>query len=117
VLLLSAAGERAFSAGVAVGDHTADKIGAMLDAVHGVARRLRALPAASVAVVRGLCLGGGLELAASCDLVLAAGLERPFDDALAAAETIYTEEIGPSEDLAEGVAAFLAKRSPRWRHR
>lgn len=206
VVLLGAAGERAFSAGVAIEDHTADKVGTMLDTFHGAVRRLRALDAVSVAVVRGLCLGGGMELAASCDLVIAAdgarfgqpeielacfpplaaallpraiGRQRaadlvltgrrltaaeaeawglvtrrvpdaeieaaaedlaasllaksgaalaiarralraggaPFEPALAATERLYAEALAPTEDMAEGVAAFLAKRPPRWRHR
>lgn len=72
VLVIAGAGERAFSAGVAVQDHTPDRIDEMLATFHGAIRRLRALPAVSVAAVRGLCLGGGLELAAGCDLVVAA---------------------------------------------
>lgn len=71
VLLVRGAGERAFSAGVAVEDHTPDKIGAMLEGFHGALRALRALPSVNLAVVQGHCLGGGMELAAACDLVLA----------------------------------------------
>ena len=64
--------DRAFSAGVAVEDHTRDKIARSLGVFHEVLRKLAALPAISIAVVRGPCLGGGMELAAACDLVLAA---------------------------------------------
>lgn len=72
VLVVRGGGERAFSAGVAVEDHTPDRIGEMLDRFHGALGRLRELPSVVVAVVRGHCLGGGMELAAACDLVLAA---------------------------------------------
>ncbi len=65
------AGERAFSAGVDVKDHTRSQAPEMLDLVHGVIRKLLSLPQPTIAVVDGLCLGGGCELASSCDLVLA----------------------------------------------
>jgi cyclohexa-1,5-dienecarbonyl-CoA hydratase len=71
VVVLRGAGERAFSAGVAVQDHTPDRVGLMLDSLHGTIRRLRDLDAITVAAVQGQCLGGGMELAASCDLIVA----------------------------------------------
>lgn len=71
VLFLRGQGERAFSAGVSIQDHTPDKIDRMLASFHGGIRRLRALDALTVALVDGHCLGGGLELATACDLVIA----------------------------------------------
>ncbi len=68
--------ERAFSAGVSVQDHTPDKIDRMLASFHGAVRRLRALDAFTVALVDGHCLGGGLELATACDLVVATDRAR-----------------------------------------
>ena len=41
--------------------------------------------------------------------------EESFDAALARAERIYREELLPSEDVEEGIRAFLEKRPPRWR--
>ncbi len=206
LLFLRGAGPRAFSAGVAVQDHTREKIGPAIAALHGAIRGLRALPALTVAAVHGHCLGGGMELALGCDLVLAAddaqfgqpeiqlgcfppaaaailpgrvgpgralellasgrtfdvaeaerlglvtwragatldggiarveaeltsksaavtrllkravqaGSERPFAAALAESERIYLEELRATEDMDEGIAAFLAKRPPVWRHR
>jgi len=70
-LVLRGAGGRAFSAGVDVGDHTRDKVPAMLEAVHGVIRTLFEIPQVTLCVVDGACLGGGCELASSCDLILA----------------------------------------------
>ena len=46
-----------------------------------------------------------------------AGAERPFEEALAEAERIYLEELTSTEDIDEGLAAFLAKRPSTWRHR
>ncbi len=71
LVFLRGQGERAFSAGVSVQDHTPDKIGRMLTSFHGGIRKLRSLEAMTVALVDGHCLGGGLELATACDLVIA----------------------------------------------
>lgn len=71
VLILRGAGNKAFSAGVAVQDHTPDKVTAMLETLHRAIRRLRNLDAITVAAVHGHCLGGGMELALACDLVIA----------------------------------------------
>lgn len=207
VLVVRGAGERAFSAGVSVQDHTRDRIAAMLERFHGALVVLRELPAVTLAAVRGHCLGGGMELAAACDLVLAeegarfgqpevrlgcfppfaaallparlgpgrtlellatgrtlaaeeayrlglvthlapagelearldelvadltaastpvlhlikravrAGDHLGFPRALAETERLYTEELTVTEDMEEGLAAFLEKREPRWRHR
>ena len=71
VVLLRGAGERAFSAGVDIKDHTADQVPEMLDVVHGVIKKLLALPQVTVAAVHGVCLGGGCEVASSCDFIVA----------------------------------------------
>lgn len=76
LLVLRAGGEKAFCAGVSIADHTPDKIEAMLTGFHGACLRLKTLPCLTVAVVRGHCLGGGMELAASADFVLAGDSAR-----------------------------------------
>jgi len=193
-----------FSAGVEVRDHSRERLGPMLDAVHGLFRLIDDLPQPAIAVVEGRCLGGAAELVALCDFVfatpaatfgfpeidvgcyppLAAALlprlvgraaaelvltgasvsaaeaariglitrvvddpeaeasalvERlaaksrsvvalarkalreagrcGFDEALTRAEAIYRDELAATEDVAEGVEAFLEKRKPRWRDR
>jgi cyclohexa-1,5-dienecarbonyl-CoA hydratase len=70
-LVLRGGGDRAFSAGVDIKDHTRQKVPKMLEVVHGVIRRLLSLRQITIALVRGACLGGGCELASSCDLILA----------------------------------------------
>jgi cyclohexa-1,5-dienecarbonyl-CoA hydratase len=69
-LLLEAEG-KAFSAGVDVEDHMGDRVKPMLEAFHGIFRRLHALDCPTVAAVQGAALGGGAELATFCDLVVA----------------------------------------------
>jgi cyclohexa-1,5-dienecarbonyl-CoA hydratase len=71
IIVIQGAGERAFSAGVDIRDHTREKVPEMLDVVHGVIRKLLMMPQVTIARVRGLCLGGGCELASSCDFVIA----------------------------------------------
>lgn len=70
-VVFASAQEGVFCAGVDVRDHRAETVPAMLSTFHGLLRRLDALPQASIACVDGLCLGGGCELAAFCDIVLA----------------------------------------------
>src|SRR5262249_28754298 len=61
--------ERAFSAGVDVAIHAPEKIPAMLQKFHGLIGVLSKLRKVTIAEVRGMCLGGGAELAMMCDLV------------------------------------------------
>jgi cyclohexa-1,5-dienecarbonyl-CoA hydratase len=207
IVVLQGAGERTFSAGVDIRDHTTEKVPEMLDVVHGVIRKLLALPQVTIAAVRGVCLGGGCEIASSCDLIVASeessfgtpeifvgcyppvalarfssligyhraaemiltgrrfsareaqamglinrvfgaaefdnGLKalldellgksgavlrltlkglrqlslQDFNQALKRSEEIYCRELLQTQDVAEGVAAFLEKRQPKWQHR
>ena len=207
VVVLRGAGTRAFSAGVDIRDHTREKVPEMLEIVHGVIRKLLGLPQVTIAAVRGVCFGGGCELATSCDFIVASedssfatpeihvgcyppvalarfsnligyhrtaemiltgrrysarealdlglinrvfaedqfdngvtslveellsksgavmrialkGLRelslRDFSGALSRSEEIYCRELLPTEDVDEGVRAFLEKRMPNWKHR
>src|ERR1041385_681500 len=71
VVVFRAVGEKAFCAGVSIQDHTPDKIGIMIPKFHGIFRLLARTQKITIAVVQGHCLGGGLELAAMCDLIIA----------------------------------------------
>lgn len=70
VLLIQAEG-KAFSAGVDVGEHLGDQVHDMIEVFHGIFRRMEKLGVVTVASVQGAALGGGCELAAYCDLVVA----------------------------------------------
>jgi cyclohexa-1,5-dienecarbonyl-CoA hydratase len=61
-----------FCYGASVAEHTRERAGALLARFHGLFRQLAGLAVPSFAVVRGACLGGGLELAAWCSFVFAA---------------------------------------------
>ena len=207
VMVLRGAGQRAFSAGVEIRDHTREKAPEMLEIVHGVIRKLFVVPQATIAVVDGVCLGGGCELASSCDFIIAteessfatpeilvgcyppvalarfpsligyhraaemiltgrtfsarealaiglinrvvpkdqleAGVQsllaellgksgavlrltlrglrelslKGFSEALKRSEQIYSQDLLPTEDVEEGIRAFLEKRKPNWKHR
>lgn len=206
-LVITAEGEKAFSAGVDVGDHTPDKVDRMIEVFHEIFRNLDRLEIPTIAAVKGAALGGGCELAIFCDMIVAAdtlkigqpeikvGVFPPlaavalpylipekrafeliaggeviraqealalglvnrvvplasfdeefgkflrvfttlsgavlrstkkairaargqsFPEALARVERIYLGELMPTEDAQEGLAAFLEKRAPVWRHR
>ena len=45
-----------------------------------------------------------------------AGQRLPFPEALAECEQIYLDELTATDDMHEGLAAFMAKRSPDWSH-
>jgi cyclohexa-1,5-dienecarbonyl-CoA hydratase len=205
LVVVRGSGDRAFSAGVAVQDHTPELVGPMLESLHGAIRKLRDLSVVTVAAVHGHCLGGGMELALACDLVIAtedarfgqpeielgcyppvaaalypsligpgrtldllltgrtltceeaermglitrrvssldegvaklsseilaksaavvrltkkavrAGRDHGFSEALTESERLYLDELCPTADMAEGIAAFLEKRQPVWKHR
>ncbi len=59
----------AFSAGVDIKAHVPDQVHEMLISFHAVIRAIVASRKITIAAVRGVCLGGGAELAAVCDMV------------------------------------------------
>lgn len=74
VVVLAGAGERAFAAGADL--HTlagldADSGRAFITALHRAIDAVRRLPVPVVAMLRGPCLGGGMELAAAADIRVA----------------------------------------------
>lgn len=71
LVIEAAAGSKAFSAGVDVADHTADKVHDMIHRFHHLFRLLADLNIPTLAVVNGAALGGGCELAIFCDMIVA----------------------------------------------
>lgn len=206
-LVITGEGERAFSAGVDVADHTEEKMEHMLEVFHELFRNLDQLEIPVIAAVKGAALGGGCELALYCDMIIAAdnlkigqpeikvgvfppvaavmlprsvpeklafellvtgealraerakecGLVNcvhplpefddsfaafltnlrslsgavlrmtkrairkarglPFPEALHKVEELYLGELMETEDAKEGLAAFMEKRAPVWKHR
>jgi len=71
VVVITGAGDRAFSAGVDVGDHLGDKLPKMVEVFHKLFISLIEVDKPTIAVVNGLALGGGCEIVAGCDMAIA----------------------------------------------
>ena len=76
LLIFDHAGEKAFCDGVDVADHTPDKVNDMIEVFHRMFRIMSELDVTTVAVVNGRSLGGGCELMAFCDIVVASEKSR-----------------------------------------
>ena len=70
-LVITAEGDKAFSAGVDVADHTEDKVEYMIEVFHQIFYNLAQLQIPTIAAVKGAALGGGCELAIFCDMIVA----------------------------------------------
>jgi cyclohexa-1,5-dienecarbonyl-CoA hydratase len=70
LLVFEGAGKH-FSFGASVPEHTKENAAMMLKAFHLVFYRLARLSVPTMAVVRGQCLGGGMELALVCNFIVA----------------------------------------------
>ncbi|HYC37203.1 MAG TPA: enoyl-CoA hydratase-related protein [Usitatibacter sp.] len=75
VVVLRGEGEAAFCAGADVHEFDGQRQGADAaaydDLVEGTCRALEAVPQATLAVIRGACMGAGNSIAASCDMRIA----------------------------------------------
>ncbi len=71
VVLITGAGDRAFSAGVDVKDHFPEKVNSTLSVFNKVFYMLESLDKPTIAVVNGVAFGGGCELAMGCDMIIA----------------------------------------------
>ena len=100
-------------------EHAPDMIGAVLPDMNAFILDLLMLPMPTMAVVRGRCLGGGVEVALACDFIVAEqsaifGLPELALGACAPIARLYVDSLATTADAAEGVAAFLSKRPARW---
>ena len=78
-VVLTGAGDRAFMAGADVNDLRGldpASARAFITGLHGACAAIRDLPVPVIARVNGVCLGAGLEIAASCDMRIAADRAR-----------------------------------------
>ena len=75
-VVLTGRGEKAFVGGADIKQMAAidgpDAARAFIGQVHACCHAVRAIPVPTIARINGLCLGAGLELAAACDLRVAA---------------------------------------------
>ncbi|HVM99648.1 MAG TPA: enoyl-CoA hydratase [Caulobacteraceae bacterium] len=78
--VITGAGERAFVGGADVREmaalETPDQARAFIMRVHRACAAIRAVPVPVIARIQGYCFGAGLELAAACDLRIAADTAR-----------------------------------------
>jgi enoyl-CoA hydratase/carnithine racemase len=146
VLILTGAGDRAFIGGADINEMLAlDRSSAreFISQLHSACAALRELPVPVIARISGYCLGAGLEIAASCDLRVAAdhstfgmpevrvGIPSVIEAALLprligwgkTAELLYTgESISAAEASACGLVERVVPRDQldqaveRWTH-
>lgn len=128
----AAEGSRAFSAGVAVEEHVPQTVVEMLDSFHAIFRKLSRISRPAIAVVDGAALGGGCELVAACDIVIASErakfgqpeiklgvfppvaailLPRIVGDKKAREMILLGELVDASEALRYGLANYVAPSS------
>ena len=126
VVILAAAGEKAFCVGADLKERASfslDDYHANRKQVRGLFESLRAIPQPMIAAVFGFALGGGFELALSCDLIVAAkdtqlGLPEARVGLLPAGggTQLLTRKLGPArakEFIFTG-ARFSAEQAQAW---
>jgi len=62
---------RSWCAGVEVGDHKPEMVDGMVAAFNRIFELINRLDVPTIAAVHGICVGGGMEVAIACDIVMA----------------------------------------------
>jgi cyclohexa-1,5-dienecarbonyl-CoA hydratase len=75
-VMITGHGLRVFSAGVEVLDHSRERIQETFDHFGRLLTRLQAYSLPTVAALNGPCIGGGVELALACDMIIATSSAR-----------------------------------------
>ncbi|GAB4074482.1 enoyl-CoA hydratase [Barrientosiimonas marina] len=70
-IILTGAGDRAFMAGADIKEFLDEDVNQEAKDTHGVLNRIAAIPKPTIVLLNGFTLGGGLELALTCDLRIA----------------------------------------------
>ena len=81
IVVLRGAGGRAFCVGADIGEFEQTRAGkpqaiAFAEVVHDCVRAIQDCPHPTIAAIEGLCVGGGVEIAAACDLRFASSSSR-----------------------------------------
>jgi cyclohexa-1,5-dienecarbonyl-CoA hydratase len=71
LLVFRGAGDKGFSTGVDIAEHTPDNVSEMLTTFHHLFKRLWEGPWITASLIHGYCLGGGAEVALFCDFPIA----------------------------------------------
>ncbi len=69
--IVFAAQGKHFSFGASVEEHRKEAAGKMIHSFHALFKKIVACPVPTIALVRGQCLGGGMELVTFCNFILA----------------------------------------------
>jgi enoyl-CoA hydratase/carnithine racemase len=103
-VVIEGSGNRAFSAGSDIGSflqerQTPEQVAAYANALEGALSSLRECPHPTLALIHGVCVGGGLEIAASCDLRICSESSRFGAPINRLGLTMSYTELGPLVEL------------------
>jgi enoyl-CoA hydratase len=103
-VVIEGSGNRAFSAGSDIGSfpqerQTPEQVAAYAKALEGALSALRECPHPILALIHGVCVGGGLEIAASCDLRICSESSRFGAPINRLGLTMSYTELGPLVEL------------------